>query len=267
MSRKSNKKSVNKDAWLTTYGDMITLVLVFFVYLFSISTIDSQKWERMVEAFQQKDNSAQIVLVDPEASDGTELPGHNGDTEGLADSEQETTAEEINDIEDLYQYFSEYVQQTNMEDSIQVGKGDGFVIMRFKGSLFFAPDKSVLLPAAQDVLTALSDGIISISDQIQLIRIDGHTATVAQSSKNNKINNRILSTERANAVLMFLENKQVVDPVKLLAVGYGRYRPIADNGTEEGREQNRRVEIYISDQDSFGVNIDQVYEALAPEGN
>lgn len=265
MSRKSNKKSVNKDAWLTTYGDMITLVLVFFVYLFSISTIDSQKWERLVEAFQQKEGASQIVLVPPD-SEGDQLPGSTGETEGLADSEEETTAEEINNMDDLFQYFSEYVQENDLEESIQVGKGDGFVIMRFQGSLFFSPDKSVLLPEAQNVLTALADGIVHISDKIQMIRIDGHTATVAQSNKNDKINNRILSTERANAVLMFLEQKQVIDPVKLLAVGYGRYRPIADNGTEEGREKNRRVEIYISDQDSFGINIDQVYEALAPEG-
>lgn len=264
MPRKKEKKQVNKDAWMATYGDMITLVLVFFVYLFSISTINEDKWQRIVEAFQELGQPSQIVLDPPDISEGEELPNSAGELEGLTPNDQETTAEEINDIEDLYQYFSEYVEEKELQDSIQVGRDEGFVIMRFQGSLFFAPDKALLLPEAKEVLDHLSLGMVNITDQIQLVRIDGHTATVEQD---NKINNRILSADRANAVLMYLEGKNVVDPAKLLAVGYGRYRPIATNDTEEGRIQNRRVEIYISDQDTFGVDIDQVYKALAPEGN
>lgn len=260
MARKRTKKAFNKDAWLTTYGDMITLVLTFFILLYSMSIISEEKWEKIVEAMSKTKEVTQVVLNYEEGEDM--FSGAQGPVQGLAP--EETTLEDINDITDLYEYIRAYVQGQGLEEEIAVGKGDGFVIMRFRGDLFFGPDSAVLQQNAKTVLDVLADGLATISDEIQLVRIDGHTATNPEISRYT-ISTRRLSTDRANAVLEYMEEKSILDPVKLIAVGYGKYRPIADNYTAEGRAQNRRVEIYISDKSSTDIDIDEVYQTLAPE--
>jgi chemotaxis protein MotB len=111
--------------------------------------------------------------------------------------------------------------------------------------MFFNPDSAVLTAQGRQLMVDIGTAIRDVQDRIKAIRVDGHTA-VADSP----ISDRDLSTDRANTVLKFLEAGYVSDPSKLLAVGYGQYHPIASNDTEEGRAQNRRVEIIISqDQD------------------
>lgn len=264
MAKRGSKKQINKDAWLATYGDMITLVLTFFILLYSMSTISEENWEKIVEAFD-KNRSTQIVLHE-EPKEGDTLPGMEGAKNGLSDTVPEVEVDDINDITELYEYLRQMVKKEGMEEDISVGLGDGFVIMRFRGNLFFGADSYVLQPEAKRILDVLSQGMAVISEQIQLVRIDGHTATNPDLSRYT-ISTRELSTDRANAVLEYVEGKNILDPVKLIAVGYGKYRPIASNETAEGRAENRRVEIYISDKESTDINIDEVYKALAPDGS
>ena len=78
-------------------------------------------------------------------------------------------------------------------------------------------------------------------DNILAIYINGHTAQAA----NSLINDRLLSSERADNVAIYLEEQVGIPPKKLICRGYGKYYPIADNTTREGREQNRRVDMII----------------------
>ncbi len=82
-----------------------------------------------------------------------------------------------------------------------------------------------------------------VDEYVEEVIIAGHTAEVAYDKTDI---DRSLSTDRANVVLRYLEEKDVISPAKYLAIGYGLYSPIADNSTPEGRAKNRRVEIYIS---------------------
>ena len=193
------------------------------------------------------------------------MPGMEGNQNGLATSETPVEADDVNDISDLYEYMQQVVQQEGLEEEISLGLGDGFVILRFRGDLFFGADSAVLQPEARNILDVLSAGMAPIAEQIQLVRIDGHTATNPALSQYT-ISTRKLSTDRANAALEYIESKDIMDPVKLIAVGYGKYRPIQSNETNEGRAENRRVEIYISDKSSTDIDIDEVYKALAPDG-
>lgn len=92
----------------------------------------------------------------------------------------------------------------------------------------------------------------------RFIRIDGHTAEA--SPGNDIVNNRDLATERANAVLKYLEDNYIKDPAKLFAVGYGLHRPVAPNDSEENRAKNRRVEILVGKQDLLQEELEKFYE-------
>ena len=73
------------------------------------------------------------------------------------------------------------------------------------------------------------------------------------------MNNRDLSTERANAVLKYLESHYIKDPSKLYAVGYGLHRPVAPNDSEENRAKNRRVEILVGRYDTLQEELVNIY--------
>ena len=287
------KKKVNKDAWLTTYGDMITLILTFFILLFSMSTIDLQKWAVIVQVFSRADLSTQIVIEKPEI-EGEMLPASNGETTMIGEKTEPTEIADGNEempiqeeflpsgatevmeeemmkqnnsaMEALASFMGQFVKENQLEQKVDVGEGDGFVIMRFEGDLFFGPDSSSLLPAGKEALDYLMAGLSVIEDEVGLIRVDGHTADTGIINPSASIG-RKLSSDRANNVVVYLEEKDTIDPAKMIAVGYGKYRPIADNSTEEGRAKNRRVEIYIAEDATVDIDIDEIYKTLAPDDN
>lgn len=91
------------------------------------------------------------------------------------------------------------------------------------------------------MLEALGIMLKDRQDEIMAIYINGHTAQAA----NSLINDRLLSSERADNVAIYLEENVGLEPKKLICRGYGKYYPIADNSTKEGREMNRRVDMII----------------------
>jgi chemotaxis protein MotB len=233
--KKKKKKEVNKDAWLNTYADMITLVLVFFVLLYSMSSIDAGKYKLLVEIFNP------AALEEPQ---GDMMP--TVETDDATSSVEDIKLEEIVDLEDLYQYLSKYAKENGLEDSIEIVKGETAVQIKFMSTVFFEPDLAQIKPPGKKILGDIGTAIGYVEPTIKAIRIDGHTA-VADSP----INDRDLSSDRANEVLKFLENGYIADPSKLLAVGFGMYRPIAPNDTEENRAKNRRVEILVSEDETI----------------
>ena len=122
---------------------------------------------------------------------------------------------------------------------------ENYIYIRFKNDLLFGPDSSVLLDNSRDALNYIGTLLRDDDDEISAVYINGHTAESAGSL----VNDRILSSERAANVAIYLEDQVKVDPRKLITRGYGKYYPIADNSTKEGREQNRRVDMIILGKD------------------
>lgn len=241
--RERKKKTVNKNAWLNTYADMITLVLVFFIFLYSMSSIDSQKYEMLVDVLNpnatEKPTGQESAAQDPDAS---------------TSPQEDITVEDVVNLEDLYQYLSQYARENGLDDSVQVIKEKDMVVVKFMAPIFFEPDSAQIKPEGEAILADMGKALAAVEPNVKSIRIDGHTAQ-AESA----VNDRDLSTNRANAVLEYFENGFIADPAKLLAVGYGMYRPIAPNDTEENRAKNRRVEILISQNDNIQDQLDKIY--------
>ena len=134
------------------------------------------------------------------------------------------------------------------------------VYIRFTSTLFFQPNKAVLLPGGKDILDTVGPAIHMVEENVKVIRIDGHTAESAPGD--NSVNDRDLSSERANTVLKYFEEYYITDRAKLMAVGYGRYRPVASNDTEENRAKNRRVEILVSKVDIIQDELRTIYDQI-----
>lgn len=220
--------------WMDTYGDLVTLLMCFFVLLYSMSTMDEAKWQYIAQAFSGGKGEIINVVVNDE-------PNPENDPSAVyveEDVEAEENAEEI-DFEEFYLYLNEAVASAGLNDSVSVEMAQTGVYMKFRDSVFFGGDSYELLDEGKYILDIICDGIRAVDTHVMAIKVNGHTA----QSKSSDTNEWELSSGRANSVINFMLSLDCCEPEKFTAAGYGKYRPVSDNDTEEGKRQNRRVEI------------------------
>lgn len=235
MARKKRREDGGGASWMETYSDMVTLLLTFFIMLYAMSTVDSQKYAAIVASFSKAMNPE--VFYQQGSSTGGE---ESIDTTGAPVPIEDETPDEM---DELYTMIKQYVEENDLSGQVEISKSEEYVFIRFSDSVTFRGYSDILQPSGRAILDVLAEGLIVVDEYIEEVIIAGHTAKVEQD---NTDIDRTLSTDRANVVLKYLEDKNVIDPAKYLAIGYGLYSPIADNSTPEGRAKNRRVEIYIS---------------------
>lgn len=234
--------------WMDTYGDMVTLLLCFFVLLYSMSTISEENWKALVMSFNP--DAALSTTVTP-GGDGPNADANEGG--GPISATMEISQELIDSqMEELYQALKEYVSQEGAQSSISVTKGDGKVYVSFNNSVFFEGDKAELMESSKPILDTICGMLDSAVQAIDEVRIMGHTAQGTPDEPNNPQTDRTLSSNRAANVVVYIQMNSQIDPARLISEGYGQWRPVADNDTEEGRSKNRRVEMVVS-----GRNLDE----------
>lgn len=254
MARKRKGTSLGGGAnWLDTYGDMVTLLLTFFVMLYASSSFDEGKWQYILQAFASKGSIINPVVGDSKASD-SDSPGYP-EEEPLGEGELPQT------FDQLYQYLVNYVNDNKLQESVQVDKGQANVYMKFKNSIFFSGDSDILLPTGINVLDNIGKGLKAVDDKILVVKISGHTAISPGSVKDDTE----LSSTRAVNVLKYLRDHDIVARQKLISVGMGSNRPVAPNDNEENRAKNRRVEIIIVRKDADFSNQEVIKELMEME--
>ena len=248
--------------WMDTYGDMVTLLLCFFVMLYSMSSMDMEKWIALVESF----NPEAVTEQNP---GGHEVSNENAQTEQEQQQEQTLTQEQVDtDIEQLYQSMKEYVEQAELGDQISITKGSGYVFVSFDKTVFFDGDSYVLRDDGKVVLDHVAESIDQVHESVDEIRVLGHTAQEYADSPNDPTIDRFLATNRAAVVTVYLQGKNIIDPARLVSVGNEQWRPVASNDTADTRAENRRVELLITGLDvenGIGDDIAQYYTMRSGE--
>ena len=273
MARKKPDSGGGGPNWLDTYADMVTLLLTFFVMLFAMSTMDADKWQKLVVAFsanKQTNSSVQQIILtqsstSSEVGKGLIAAGESGDTGKDTASSKLTAAM---DFDDLYKYIKDYVDKKGLSQSVEVHKGDGYTFIVFQNSIFFNGDSSVLRNDGKVILDYLCGGLKLVSSQIGEVRYYGHTARADNLRTNESLAfDRQLSSDRATNVLLYVQYKNIIDPKKMVSEGYGEYRPLVPHdGTEATRMKNRRVEIYISKTGAVNKTLDDIYAQINDSG-
>ena len=266
-------------SWMDTYGDMVTLLLTFFVMLYSMSTIVEEKWTELVSAFKI-DGDEKVDVVVFEESDLAGEKGGDGVFIGKFEDENPQDGTIYNSaIDALYEKIMTYIEEHDLNNSVLVQQSedraasgedgnegeegkqekpmDGStdmsdsqnaknIFIQFKDNVIFEPDSSAIKPESEELLQFFGECLASVQDDVSLIMIKGHTA----KSPTSTVDSRLLSSERAGNISNFFEHRSGIASGLLLPMGLGNNFPIADNDTEEGRTKNRRVEIAIINKNS-----------------
>lgn len=214
--------------WMTTYGDMVTLLLTFFILMFAMSSINEAKFLKAAQSLGEALGMLEMnVSVIGEASPAT-------GTEGTQDTYME--------IVETMEQIAEIFQQGAIEDAATVEvTGPGEVLIRMGDEVLFDPGRAQIKTAAVILLQDIGK---SIHGRTETVYIEGHTDNVPISTPEFPTNWE-LSAARAASVVRYLQ-LQGIPPDQLAAVGRGEHKPIAENDNPEGRAKNRRVEMYIT---------------------
>jgi chemotaxis protein MotB len=247
---KKSDTSKGSPAWMNTYSDLVTLLLCFFALLFSMSSIDIEKFKALISSFDSHIDlmpGGLAVEEGPLITNGiTQLDDialyflHEGE-EGEYESE-EVIQEKLAQAKDIAEDLDEYLEAYNIRDQVEITYTAQYVQLSLKGAILFDSARSELKTDALSLIDTLGDVLKKYEDK--KIAIEGHTDNLPINTRQFP-NNWYLSAARAITVATYLTENKNFSPENVSAIGYGEYRPIASNGTAEGRAENRRVEIKI----------------------
>ena len=254
MSKK-NRPTDSGGSWGDTYGDMVTLLLTFFIMLYSMSNLDAQKWTIFVKSIPTMQNQeSENITINSQMSDTPDA-----DSTGQEIAQEDLQTEDINK---LYLTIAESLNQAGVKDATVI-RGDDYTYVSFANNVFFGANSSVLTWEGQEVLYSFAKAIAPAAGGIEQVNIMSHTAKVTDNSQINPQiirKDRILSAMRSAEVCIYLQQQNVIKPKKLVDISYGEYRPIADNSTEEGRIKNRRIEFLLLDNGAKERDLDEYYK-------
>lgn len=230
MRRRNNHdEHENLERWLLTYADLITLLLAFFIMMYTFSKQDSERYEEVSSYLKSIFSGGSGVLKKGSVSGAQQLEMLKGRalTEGL----KEKLTNELNAI----------TGDSELKNSIFIFTDERGVVIRIMDKAFFDEGKADIKADAKRALDKISYILRDIKNHI---RIEGHTDNTPIRNVEFK-SNWELSVRRATEVVRYFIEKGAISPERISATGYAEYRPLVENSTAENKALNRRVEIII----------------------
>jgi len=283
--KKHAESHENHERWLVSYADFITLLFAFFVVMYSVSSVNEGKFrvlaDSMMVAFRSvSPNSMKpIQLGGMVGSPAPQAVGQPSMTPGLAPdlrplpasiiqraprvmvtlakgssplkkntspvltADKAGGAAQANADPNLTKVLA--MLQSSLADLIRtdivnIRNGDFWVEVEIKNNILFASGSAIVNPEALVPLAVIAEILREIPNRIQ---VEGFTDDRPISTPIYPSNLELSAARAANVVHVLMDNG--VRPERMSAIGYGEYQPIADNGNEQGRMQNRRVVLVI----------------------
>ncbi len=247
-------------AWMTTFADLMSLLLTFFVLLLSFAQMDIVKFRDAMGSLQNAFGYAysseglhpssptsflkyKYEKKDSFIQDPLNMPYKRRARERIVEGEKtmEILKERIVEVKEnklILKRVNEIIKKNDIEDSVEAERTGRGVVVRVKGQLFFPVGSDVLKVGAYPLL----DDIIELAEDFPYrMSVEGHTDNTPINTVRFR-SNWELSTARAIAALRYIMDSGKIDHGRLGASGYADTRPITENDTPDGRQKNRRVE-------------------------
>ena len=243
----------NKERWLISYADFITLLFAFFVVMYSVSSVNEGKYKvlssTLTGVFNAPERSVKPITVG-EQPIAPLLPQTEAVIAPLvsealltppAQRDSDDSASRSRDLQQLATRLELQFDELIEQGVIALTAGDRWLQLSLPNSLLFSSGGAEPHYDAFAVMKKVAD---VLRDTDNVIRIEGFTDN--QPIRNGRFpSNWELSTARASVLVRMLA-MDGIDPARLAAVGYGEYQPVARNDTDEGRRRNRRVMVLVS---------------------
>ena len=249
--REEEHEKENSERWLLTYSDMITLLLVLFIMMYTISKVDLEKFDALASQFS--------IVMNPSSQSGSYAASpNNGSDSDETVSDYNFAAPVQTDAPEasvtplatpentangqLYQRIESLISTNGLDVYVSVHSEERGIVVTLVEGLLFPSGSADINDSAVATLSELTDVIKSVGNYI---RVEGSTDNVPISSGQYASNWELASQRAINVAKLFID--QGVDASRVSAVSYGEYRPVAPNDTKDNKQQNRRVDIVFLD--------------------
>ena len=223
------------ETWLVPYSDLLTLLLALFIVLFASSQVDTKKFAAVAASFETA--FAGPFSSTPGGQYSIKPPGG-----GPPQTEMTAVQLELAQLAAVKAQIDSYIKEKQLSGEFDTGITDQGLVVRIRDQAFFASGSAELYPAAQEIARRIADVLAQIP---QTVLISGHTDNVPINTAEFPSNWDLSSKRALNVMKYMLYNNRDLRPERFSAIGYGEYRPLEPNATEEGRTKNRRVEVLI----------------------
>ena len=235
------------EPWLLPYSDLMTLLLALFIALFAISQTDQKKMSELAQAFTAAFNMGGPSFFDkagPNVGRRAETPSDEdlGNSAYFAENKQ---------LEEIQKKMQEYIEENHLEDQLSTEMAEEGLMIRIKERALFPSGSAQLVGQAQSIVPVVAGMLASLPERVVM---SGHTDNVPISTAQYPSNWELSASRAMNLMKAVLAAEKSLNPARFSAIGYSEYRPIADNKTDAGRQQNRRVEIFIARNYRFNPN-------------
>ncbi len=219
------EKGPSMERWLLTYADMITLLMIFFILMYVISSVNMTKFRALAMALSTTLRGEPAGIFEEEKS-AVPLPFPGGEASQLAKAEEEIT---------------KYLKEQNLEEKVSVREEERGLVISFQETVLFPRGSADLTPEARRVIAVVGKTLRNLPNYI---RVEGHTDDLPISTPRFP-SNWELSAARATTVVRELITTSGIPPARLSATAYAEYRPRLPNTSEANRQRNRRVDILV----------------------
>ena len=234
IKAKSRPEKDRSERWLLTYADLITLLMVFFVILFSFSIIDVKRFQDLKGSLDKAFNQGVLAGLNTTSISGQTSYGTV--TEAIKSDRDNAVAAAASQLQQV-------VDATGAGDQVTVNEVAQGVTVSRSSDLLFQSGSAQLKPGATQLIQQIATPLKTLNNPIQII---GNTDDVPPAATNSQYQDNFqLSQARANSVLHVLVDQNQFPPARLSVWGKGEFAPIAPNDTPEHRAQNRRVDLLI----------------------
>ena len=251
MARKKEpEKAPNHERWLVSYADFITLLFAVFVTLYAMSQTDKKKVEEVAASYRTafgvgKGLDATKPVVIPK---GSMLPIPSAKPQH-AEVERPKSKGEVSqkiqatkkDYQAILLSLEKYFIEQKAQDKVNIDITKRGLVISLKEGGFFDSGSATLKQSADGLLSKIAEALSPYGNEISF---EGHTDNVPIHSATFQ-SNWDLSASRATSLARHFIERHGFTPEKISVTGYGEYRPVSDNSTEEGRKLNRRVDIVL----------------------
>jgi chemotaxis protein MotB len=257
MNPRVPRQRVSQDRWLVSYADFITLLFGLFVVMYAFARADQKK---QVEVSQSIDTAFRSLGLFPSAArkaacaDGGACSGKMASSSDAKGSDQPeipmnivmgedvmAPAEVKRNLEHLRTELTQALSNQVATHTVAIRMGKDGLVISLREAGFFASGSAMPKPETVETLSKIA---VSLSRTPYDLRIEGHTDNVPIHTASFD-SNWELSTTRATHIARMLIEMHAIDAAKISAAGYAEFHPVADNGTDQGRAQNRRVDIVV----------------------
>ncbi len=240
--RKSNDSGGGGGApgWMVTFGDLMSLLLTFFVLLLSFSSIQEVEFQKALGSLK-----GALGVLPKQPSVIFQVRPYYPRLKDIQDAKFREKAKELREM----------VKEKALSDQLYMEINDEGILIRIDSPVLFALGDATLKRDAYPIMDKIAEIVQNWGSNI---RIEGHTDDLPIHTAQYP-SNWELSTARALSVLRYFLQNSKIDPKRLSAAGYGKYHPLLPNDSNANRAKNRRVEIYVERKKNTSQFKEEIY--------